>query len=570
MCGGRPFLLEFLEGTQLKVLHSLRSQFMTVIVGLTILLMLVMGTLNILSIERYSTRLASMELNWQAQRTAYQIQKLLIQTSDVSHAVTNVMEHHVSDPNRLQDPAYRAEVKDILLHRFRDFVSTNHGISGYYVHFADELVGDSDGFRYTLDPDQGFVPDQNLAPVTAYPYMTPGRNEWYYLPRDRKAPLWMPPHTDKKDNKTVISYVQPIYIQGKFVAVIGLDISMDTLVELLHNASSASDGTAFLFSDNGLLYYHPDYPKGAPTNLNDLNLQAYAKILKNRDSDNNVLPFNYMGQPEELAFVSLENGINLGIAAPKAKIFENRDLTIARSVFMLILLIILTTGLSVLLSNRMVKPLKKIGDAARRVGNGDYDTPLEMDREDEIGELSRNIDMTRQRLKALVSRLRVDALQDKLTSVKNTTAYEAKIVELDDLIRKQAPVAFGLVMIDLNGLKTINDTYGHEKGNEILQATSKAVCDIYKHSPVYRIGGDEFCVVVQNEDLNNWNALWQQLQPYICKRDSSGATPWSQIAIAAGHTLYDPKKDFSFSHVFTRADALMYHTKRHLEGKNMR
>lgn len=563
----------FYGGNHLKKLNSLRSQFMAVLVGLTVLLVVIMGAMNIIAVTNYSSRLANMELNWQAQRTAYQIQKLLIKTADITHATSNVLKIHAPTADQLTDPDSREKVKNTLQHRFRDFASHTPGIAGYYVHFSEKLVGHPDGFHYIYDISQDkFLPITGTTFAREDMLIAHGLDAWYQLAKDKKEALWIPPHPSEETGLSVVSYIEPVYIDDQFVGVIGIDIQLDTLVDMLqeYTADGYKGSKIFLFSNNGLIYYHPDYPRGAKTTLKDLGLEHYAQNLREKDSADRVFPFTYAGEEDQLAFVNLENGINLGITAPNKEIYRDRNMTIFRIVLLLILLVLLTTGLALLLSSQIVSPLKRISDAAKRVGDGDYDTPMYLNRNDEIGSLADNIEITRKRLKRIVSRLRIDALQDKLTGLKNATAFQSRMIDLDTQIRKKEPPAFGLVMIDVNGLKTINDTYGHERGNLTLQAASQAIQAVYQHSSVYRIGGDEFCVIVEGDDLTNWDERWQNLQPCICSRNMKIAAPWSQTAVAAGRTRYNPQTDTSFSQVFNRADAKMYQNKRHIAGNTMR
>ena len=76
------------------------------------------------------------------------------------------------------------------------------------------------------------------------------------------------------------------------------------------------------------------------------------------------------------------------------------------------------------------------------------------------------------------------ALRDELTGVQNHTAYENKLSELTAVITA-GTAEFAILMADMNGLKFVNDVYGHEKGDIALRAMSRALCDIFKHSPDY-------------------------------------------------------------------------------------
>ena len=118
----------------------------------------------------------------------------------------------------------------------------------------------------------------------------------------------------------------------------------------------------------------------------------------------------------------------------------------------------------------------------------------------------------------------MDALahKDALTGVGSKLAYDQKLDELNDEIR-EGKARFGIVMIDLNYLKKLNDTYGHEKGNQAIINICSIICDVFKHSPVYRIGGDEFVVVLKDRDYDNIENLRKKFVDEISKTKGE---PW--------------------------------------------
>jgi diguanylate cyclase (GGDEF)-like protein len=85
---------------------------------------------------------------------------------------------------------------------------------------------------------------------------------------------------------------------------------------------------------------------------------------------------------------------------------------------------------------------------------------------------------------------------DGLTGVLNRTGFEAAWAALsDDVGRTKAPV--GLIYLDLDGFKAVNDTQGHEAGNAHLQAVARLLVQSVRHSDaVARLGGDEFAILV--------------------------------------------------------------------------
>ena len=97
------------------------------------------------------------------------------------------------------------------------------------------------------------------------------------------------------------------------------------------------------------------------------------------------------------------------------------------------------------------------------------------------------------------------ALRDSMTNVGNKTAYTNSISNIKDNDE------YGIVLMDANNLKMINDTYGHEAGDTYIQGCCKILCDTFCHSPVFRIGGDEFAVILKGRDYKNRETLMKQI-----------------------------------------------------------
>ena len=169
-------------------------------------------------------------------------------------------------------------------------------------------------------------------------------------------------------------------------------------------------------------------------------------------------------------------------------------------------------------------------------------------------------------LKENVSKLNVLAHQDSLTHVKNKTAYD-KYVELLNAKIKGGTAQFAIVMIDLNHLKFINDTYGHEHGNDYLTGSCSIICDIYQHSPVFRIGGDEFAVILERRDFSIRDELYKNLTDVFSSNSHKNENePWLNFSAAAGMASYNPETDKSADDVFKSADKIMYENKMKMHG----
>ena len=151
--------------------------------------------------------------------------------------------------------------------------------------------------------------------------------------------------------------------------------------------------------------------------------------------------------------------------------------------------------------------------------------------------------------------------RDPLTNVNNRMAYEDKEKHLQEQIESDPNVKFAIAMFDVNSLKLVNDSYGHEAGDDYLLRACRLICDVFRHSPVYRIGGDEFVAVLTGDDYDKRNELTDLINERMNPYSDRLPLPTDYVSIACGIGVYDQKKDTSVAEVVRRADEEMYNDK---------
>lgn len=153
------------------------------------------------------------------------------------------------------------------------------------------------------------------------------------------------------------------------------------------------------------------------------------------------------------------------------------------------------------------------------------------------------------------------AYTDPLTGVKSKHAYLATEKDINERISDGSLREFAVIVCDLNGLKAINDTLGHEEGDNYIKNACALICGQFSHSPVFRIGGDEFVVLLEHSDFEGRDALLSDFEAQIENNQRSGS-----VVVSTGMDEFDPEHDSSFSDVFERADKKMYERKRYLKS----
>ena len=168
------------------------------------------------------------------------------------------------------------------------------------------------------------------------------------------------------------------------------------------------------------------------------------------------------------------------------------------------------------------------------------------------------------KVNALNKRVFVDAL----TSVRNKGAYNDYLQNLQEQLEKGEIGEFAVGVFDCDDLKKVNDQYGHDKGDLYLKAASRLICQVFQHSPVFRIGGDEFAVVLQGADYQSREALVTAFEEKQRENCEAAQAEWDEVHVSQGIAVYDPAIDTSVNDTARRADKIMYGNKR--SGREVR
>ena len=173
-----------------------------------------------------------------------------------------------------------------------------------------------------------------------------------------------------------------------------------------------------------------------------------------------------------------------------------------------------------------------------------------------IDTLEKQIHSMQSELRTQLAHVHGQAHTDEMTGVKSKQAYLEMENKLDEELKKGELSGFAVVVCDVNGLKKINDTQGHKAGDEYIRRACTMICDVFCHSPVYRVGGDEFVAILKDRDYDNRNILIHELHQLSAAHIAS-----NDAIVSGGLAEYDPRRDHSVRDVFERADAKMYKEK---------
>lgn len=168
----------------------------------------------------------------------------------------------------------------------------------------------------------------------------------------------------------------------------------------------------------------------------------------------------------------------------------------------------------------------------------------------------------------LVKDLNKKVFVDALTSVRNKGAFDEDIQRLQDSLEQGEQLKLAIGIFDCNDLKKINDRFGHDKGDIYLKKACELICNVFVHSPVFRIGGDEFAVILENDNFENREELLKQFETKRRAHNESVYRKWEEVNIACGVADFDLTVDHSINNTIKRADKVMYENKRSMKESN--
>lgn len=156
------------------------------------------------------------------------------------------------------------------------------------------------------------------------------------------------------------------------------------------------------------------------------------------------------------------------------------------------------------------------------------------------------------------------ALQDSLTGIGNRKALEKAITREQKLIERYG-TPFSMLMIDIDFFKKINDEHGHHAGDIALQCVSQTIADVIRQSDeIFRYGGEEFVVLLNNSDINSAAMMAERIRVAIEKAETICKANNIKMTVSIGVANF--KKQECMDHLFDRADKALYSAKN--SGRN--
>ena len=536
-------------------MQSLRTKITAMTIGAIIITMIIAAAFGVVAIRQLGMSDAEQMLRLLCEAGEKNLDDLF---ENLEQNVLIVSSYVESDLDGVSDEELQKHL-DRVSDVFKRILVKTNGIVTYYYRIDPAVSSSAKGFWFVNLDGEGSTPHE-VTDITQYSTEDTSQLVWFTVPKATGKPVWLNPYITDNLDVRVISYNVPVYFGEQFVGVIGIELDYSAMAAQVNNITLYENGYAFITDADGMIVYHP--------HMSIPELEAREKAPDGIVSSDSIVRYSYRGT-EKLGFhLPLINGNLLTVSAPLSEINASWHKWIAVIVIAFLALLLVFILLIRKYSERITKPLQKLTEAAEQIDEGNYDCALDYAGKDEIGALTNTFRRVTENLKKNISRLNDLAFADALTSLHNRGAFDIMVIDMQMQIdQPEGRLAFAVCMFDCNCLKQINDEYGHDKGDIYLKEAARIICDVFEHSPVFRIGGDEFVAILQNRDYENREALLHLFDEKCSEKRETEMDPWKKVDVARGLADYEPQEDKLIDDVVRHADRAMYENKRSMKRR---
>ena len=459
---------------------------------------------------------------------------------DAEQKIDAISEYAESDLKGLNDTELKAHL-DRVSDYFKKATYQANGIVSYYYRIDPAVAPNEKGFWFVNAGDEGFE-EHEPTDITAYDTQDTSQLVWFTVPKNTGKPVWLPPYVTDNLGERVISYNAPVYLDGRFVGVIGIELDYSFMAEQVNNITLYDNGYAFVNDSQGNLVYHP--------RMDVIAMDAPPAIPDGLVSDGSVSHYTFDGVEKEAVRLPLVNGDWINVSVPVDEIDADWKRWVGIIVAVFAVLLVAFIVFITRHAKRITHPLQDLAKAAEHIGAGNYGHTLDYKGDDEIGVLTSEFNRLSENLQNTIGDLNDLARSDALTGTRNRVALRR---DYDSYQGHEVTV----MMVDLDNFKTVNDTHGHDEGDRILKEASEMLISAFGEDHCYRYGGDEFLVIAPDISESEFHEKLGSL-----KRSESEAWGDTGVTLSIGYVRSKLTSSDTLRTLISKADEKMYEAKR--------
>lgn len=373
-------------------MRSIKSKIFLSIVVCSIFIAGLVGGVSIINATKTAEADSREKLTLTNQNKTNELNSAINSIQSSVNTLSEIALTNLDDVNKFTtDPQYVQAYQDRIEPIAKQFAENTDGAMTFYIRFNPQFTNPTSGLFYSKSDENSSF--KKLVPTDFSKYDPTDLEHvgWYYTPVNAKKATWLDPYLNSNINVYMVSYVVPLYKDGKSIGVVGMDINYNKIQDILQNTKTYDSGYAFLVDSNYNVMTHPKLNMG--DNLATVNNGELKSVTDFMDSNSEGgINYSYDGVNKSVSISHLSNGWVLGLTAPISDI-QKQSSDLIRIICIIGLIgIIIACIIAFYIGNIISKPIIKITNIIKKTGNLDltYDNNFDklLKRKDEIGQLS--------------------------------------------------------------------------------------------------------------------------------------------------------------------------------------
>ena len=305
----------------------------------------------------------------------------------------------IDEDRILTDSEYENQYMSDLADKMADRAVTQKGASCIFFRMEMEKYGPERGIFMIGGYQKTFV---SVRPTNIAKYSAADTDHvgWYYLPIWNKGPVWTPPYENENLHQRMISYCVPLYRNGQLLGVVGLDLSLAVIEDIVHSIQIDSSDCMLIGTEQNLIHLNTmeELSKAVERSAN---LQEMLELFQKSGSQS-VQRFMWDGKTHYGMLLPLDNGMSYIISVPQGEyLHATYGSWFAPLIAFLIILIFITILIFFALKT-IILPLKTVTKTTNRLARGELYIDIPYTSKNEIGTIANNIRMMTTQMKEYI------------------------------------------------------------------------------------------------------------------------------------------------------------------------
>ena len=299
----------------------------------------------------------------------------------------------------LKDSAYEEEYMQNLAKLMSSIAVFQKGSVGAFFRMESTKYGPTRGLFLSGGYQKGFALVRNTD-LSKYSPTDTENVGWYYLPVWNKAPLWTPPYNNANISQKMISYCIPVYRDQDLLGVVGLDLNLAMIEDLVNSLQLENSKGLLLGQEDNLIHLNTRYEL-----TKAVERSAELSVILEQFNDakkQDFQKFTWEGNAYFGSLTKLDNGMSYITAIPQSELLKNTYGQLALLAIAFILVSIFTILLIFFFLKKIITPLKIVTKTTNRLARGELNVDIPYQSDNEIGTLANNIRLMTSQLKEYI------------------------------------------------------------------------------------------------------------------------------------------------------------------------